>query len=244
MGQRRPSEVARLKQDARRDIARRCELLRHGVGRIGLRLTPTQLEALDTYMAELQRWATQVNLTGLKSEDAIIREGFLRSLAHRVAFEPTPLMKAIDVGSGAGFPGLVLKIGYPELDMLLLEPRRKRATFLRSTMRQLELTGVRCIQARVEELHGDAEHQGRYDIAFARAVGPVPDVVRMIEPLLKSGGRLILQVGQRTLDSLPSIGLLLTALGMGAKLLDAPAPDVGFPPTHLLILDKLSRPAT
>lgn len=216
----------------------RGELLRRGLKRIGIRLTPAQDEAFDVYLAELRRWASQVNLTGLRSEEAIIREGFVRSLSYRVAFEPLPLMKAIDVGSGAGFPGLVLKIGYPAIDMLLLEPRRKRATFLRSTIRRLGLTGVRCIQARVEELHGDAEHQGRYDIAFARAVGPVPDVVRMIEPLLAPGGRLVLQTGQRTRDSLPSAHPLLAALGMRAEEREAPAPDVGFPPTRLLILDR------
>jgi 16S rRNA (guanine527-N7)-methyltransferase len=201
-------------------------------------LTPAQHDALGVYLSELQRWAAQVNLTGLRSEEAIIREGFLRSLAYGVAFESTLSMKAIDVGSGAGFPGLVLKIGYPAIDMVLLEPRRKRATFLRSIIRHLELTGIRCIQARAEELHEDVEHQGEYDIAFARAVGQIPDVVRMVEPLLKSGGRLILQAGQQTRDSLPSIRPLLAALGMSAEILEVPAPEVGFPPTSLLILDK------
>jgi 16S rRNA (guanine527-N7)-methyltransferase len=179
-----------------------------------------------------------VNLTGLRSEDAIIREGFLRSLAYRAVFNPAPSVKAIDVGSGAGFPGLVLKIGYPDIDMLLVEPRRKRATFLRSIIRRLELTGIRCVQARVEELCGDAEHQGGYDVAFARAVGPVADVARIVEPLLKPGGRLILQAGQEARDSLPSLRPLLAALGMRADILEGPAPDTGFPPTYLLILQK------
>lgn len=238
MDRRRPNGIARLEQEAKRGAACRSELLRRGLSRLGLRLTLAQHEALDAYLSELRRWATQVNLTGLRSEEAIIREGFLRSLAYRAAFEPAPLMKAIDVGSGAGFPGLVLKIGYPEIDMLLLEPKRKRATFLRSIIRRLELAGVRCIQARVEELHGNAEHQGRYTLAFARAVGPVPDVARMVEPLLKPGGRLILQAGQKTRNSLPSVRPLLAALGMRSEVLEVPAPDAGFPPTHLLILDK------
>ncbi|MDE2059391.1 MAG: 16S rRNA (guanine(527)-N(7))-methyltransferase RsmG [candidate division NC10 bacterium] len=201
-------------------------------------MTSAQYEALGVYLSELQRWASQVNLTGLRSEEAIIREGFLRSLACRAAFDPAPSVKAIDVGSGAGFPGLVLKIGYPDIDMLLLEPRRKRATFLRSIIRRLELTGIRCMQARVEELCGEAEHQGKYDVAFARAVGPVPDVARMVQPLLKSGGRLILQAGQRTRDSLPSAYPLLAALGMRAEVLEVPAPDAGLPSTCLLILEK------
>lgn len=244
MDRRWPNRVAPPEQADPRDAARRSELLRCGLDRIGLRLTPTQHDALDAYLSELQRWAPQVNLTGLRSEEAIIREGFLRSLAYRAAFEPVPLMKAVDVGSGAGFPGLVLKIAYPEIDMLLLEPKRKRATFLRSVIRRLKLLGVQCVQARVEELHENTEHQGRYALAFARAVGPVQDVVRLVEPLLKPGGRLILQMGRRTRDSLPSTQPLLTALGMRVEVLEVPAPDTGFPSTRLLMLDKSPSPAS
>lgn len=228
-----------MEQETRQSAARCNALLRRGLDHLGLQLTPAQYDALDAYMSELRRWATQVNLTGLRSEESIVRDGFLRSFACGVALDPASFMKAIDVGSGAGFPGLVLKIGYPNIDMSLLEPRRKRATFLRSIIRRLELTGIRCIQARVEELYGDVEHQGGYDIAFARAVGPVPNVARMVEPLLKPGGRLIVQVGQRVRDSLASVRPLLVALGMRAEVREAPAPDKGLPPTHLLILDKL-----
>lgn len=214
------------------------DLLRRGLDRLGLRLTPPQYEALSVYLSELRRWASRVNLTGLRSEEAIIREGFLRSMAYRAAFEPSPSMKAIDIGSGAGFPGLVLKVCYPGIDMLLVEPRRKRATFLRAIIRRLGLTGIRCVAARAEQLHGDAEHQGRYDVAFARAVGTVPDVARLAGPLLKPGARLILPVGPRTRDSLPSLGPILTALGMKAGEREAPAPEAGLPPTRLLILEK------
>lgn len=217
------------------------ELLRRGLDRIGLQLTPTQRDALGIYLSELQRWAPQVNLTGLRSEDAIVREGFLRSLTHRLAFEPTPTVHAIDIGSGAGFPGLVLKIGYPEINMVLLEPRRRRATFLRAMIRRLGLVGVRCIRARAEELCANPEHQGRYDVAFARAVGPVPTMARLVEPLLRPGGRLILQAGQEARDALPSICALLTPMGIRVQIVDGPAPDIGSAPTYLLILEKTAR---
>lgn len=238
MDRRRPNRIATPERAAQQTIADRSELLTRGLDRIGLQLTPAQREAFDVYLSELRRWASQINLTGLRSEEAIIREGFLRSLAHRAAFEPAPSVKAIDVGSGAGFPGLVLKMGYPDIEIVLLEPRRKRAAFLRSTIRRLELTGVRCIQARVEALYGDAEHQGRYAVAFARAVGPVADVARMIKPLLTPGGRLIVQAGQEARDSLPSLRPLLAALGMRAEIREGPAPDEGSPPTYLLVIER------
>src|SRR5574337_1024473 len=105
LDRRQPSTRTRLEQTrAERGVVWRSELLRRGLCHIGLQLTPSQYEALGVYLSELRRWATQVNLTGLRSEEAIIREGFLRSFAHKAAFESTPLLKAIDVGSGAGFP--------------------------------------------------------------------------------------------------------------------------------------------
>src|SRR5574337_22758 len=237
--QKRPSRRARPEQaEARPGTVPGGDLLRRGLDRSGLHLTATQHETFDVYLSELRRWATQMNLTGLRTAEAIVREGFLRSLAHRAAFEPAPPLHAIDVGSGAGFPGLVLKIGYPDIDMVLLEPRRKRAAFLRFLVRRLGLVGIRCIQARAEALSEDNEHRGRYDLAFARAVGPIPEVARLVKPLLKPGGRLILQVGQEARASLRSMEPAFAVLEMSVALREGPAPDAGHPPTHLLVLQK------
>lgn len=217
-------------------------LLRRGLHRLGLRLDPAQRRALDIYRSELLRWGSHVNLTGLRSDEAIVREGFLRSLAYRVAFEPAPGTKAMDIGSGAGFPGLVLKICFPEIDMLLIEAARRRATFLRSLIRRLGVAGVRCLQVRAEELRGDAAHRGSYHVAFARAVGPLPGVVSLAEPFLRDGGRLILQAGRKTEEALRAMSAQLPGLGLKATVREAPGVDEGAPPTRLLIVEKLARP--
>jgi len=214
------------------------QLLRRGLDRIGLRVTPAQLEALGVYLSELLRWTPRVNLTGFKSREAIVREGFLRSLTYRAAFEPAPGLRALDIGSGAGFPGLVLKICYPEIDMSLIEAARRRATFLRHVIRQLGLTGVRCLWIRAEQLQGDAEHRRRYHVAFARAVGALPDLVSLAEPILSPGGRLIIQAGRKTAESLQALRPRLAALGMRAAACEAPAIEAGGPPTRLLVVQK------
>ncbi len=214
------------------------ELLRQGLDRLGLLLTPAQLEALELYLLELLRWVPQVKLTGLKSREAIIREGFLRSLSYKAAFEPEPWVRAVDIGSGAGFPGLVLKICYPEIDMLLVEAARRRATFLRHLIRRLGLTRIRCIHARAEQLHGDPEHRGRYHVAFARAVGGVAGAVSLAEPLLSPGGRLILHVGRHTMESLQALRPRLAAAGLRAAIQEAPGVDAGASPTQLLVVEK------
>lgn len=213
-------------------------LLRQGLGRLGIRATPAQLHAFAVYRSELLRWAAHVNLTGFKSEEAIVREGFLRSLTYKAAFEPAPGLVAVDIGSGAGLPGLVLKICYPEIEMLLVDAARRRVTFTRHLIRQLGLSGVRCLWARAESLQGETEHRGRYHLAFARAVGALPEVVALAEPLLAPGGRLVIQCGQETAPSLQAMRALLTALGMRTLVVQAPGVDADSPPTQLLALEK------
>ena len=213
-------------------------LLRQGLGRLGIDATPAQLQALAFYRSELLRWAARVNLTGFRSDEAIVREGILRSLSYKAAFEPAPGLVAVDIGSGAGLPGLVLKICYPEIEMLLVDAARRRVTFMRHIIRQLGLGGVRCLWARAESLKDEVEHRGRYHLAFARAVGALPDVVALAEPLLAPGGRLVIQCGQETAPSLQAMRALLTALGMSALVVQAPGVDAGGPPTQLLALVK------
>ncbi|MBI2903456.1 MAG: 16S rRNA (guanine(527)-N(7))-methyltransferase RsmG [Candidatus Methylomirabilis oxyfera] len=213
-------------------------LLREGLGRLGIQATPAQLHALGVYRSELLRWAARVNLTGFKSDQAIVREGLLRSLSYTWGFEPAPGLIAVDIGSGAGLPGLVLKICYPEIEMLLVDAARRRVTFMRHVIRQLGLTGVRCLRARAEDLQGETEHRRRYHLAFARAVGTLPDVVALAEPLLAPGGRLVVQVGQKTALSLEMMRPPLTALDIKAAMRQAPGIDAGLPPTQLLILEK------
>ena len=227
-----------------RDPGAGDQLLRQGLGRIGLQATPAQLGAFALYRSELLRWAARVNLTGFRTEEAIVRGGFLGSLSYRVAFEPAPGMRAVDIGSGAGFPGLVLKICYPEIDMLLVEAARRRATFLRSLIRQLGLTGARCLHARAEQLHGEAAHRARYHVAFARAVGSLVEVVALAEPLLAPGGRLVLQVGQRTAQSLDESRRRLATLGLKAGVCESRVVDPMAPSTNLLVVEKLPHLAS
>jgi 16S rRNA (guanine527-N7)-methyltransferase len=217
------------------------QLLRRGLLRLGIQPTPEQLEALALYRSELLRWAARVNRTGFRSEEAIVREGILRSLSYRAAFEPVPGLPAVDIGSGAGIPGLVLKICFPEIEMLLVDAARRRVTFMRHLVRQLGLTGVRCLQARAEHLRDTAEHREGYRLAFARAVGPLPEVVELAAPLLAPGGRLVVQFSRETARALREMGAQLATLEMGATVVQAPGIDEGAPPTQLLVLERSLR---
>ena len=221
-----------------RDPALVGQALCEGLKRLGLEPTPAQLERLAVYRAELLRWGARINLTGFTTEDQFVREGFLRSISYKAAFHPAPGMRAVDIGSGAGFPGLVLKICYPEIDMLLVEASRRRASFLRSLIRHLGLPDVRCLHGRAEQLHGEVEHRARYQVAFARAVGAPPEVVALAVPLLAPGGRLVLQVGRRRAASVSQDRRTLIESGLAVGTCVAQAVDPGMQPTELLVIEK------
>ncbi|MGH7369746.1 MAG: 16S rRNA (guanine(527)-N(7))-methyltransferase RsmG [Candidatus Methylomirabilaceae bacterium] len=226
------------------DPALTGRMLGEGFRRLGIEPTSAQREAFALYLSELLRWGARINLTGFSTEEEIVREGFLRSMSYRAAFDPAPGMKAVDIGSGAGFPGLVLKICYPEIDMLLVEASRRRASFLRSLIRHLGQPGMSCFHGRAEQLHGEAEHHATYQVAFARAVGALPEVVALAEPLLAPGGRLVVQVGRRRAQSLDEDCRSLIESGLKAGTCVGPAVGPAMSPTEFLVVKKaLAGPA-
>jgi len=170
------------------------ELLVTGALALGIHLTPGQVAAFLAYLEEITRWSSRVNLTALRTAEEIVRAGFLDSLAC-LPLIPPEAGRALDIGSGAGFPGLPLKLVRPDLAFSLVEASRRKATFLRHATRRLGLTGVRVLRCRAEELAGDPAEQGSYDLALARAVAPPPEQARLVRPFLRPGGLFLLQTG-------------------------------------------------
>ena len=173
-------------------------LLIAGAGALGLHLTADQLAAFATYLAEIVRWSGRINLTALRKPEDIVRTGFLDSLAC-LPLIPLEAKYALDVGSGAGFPGLPLKLVRPDLSFTLVEASRKKATFLQHMVRQLGLTRVRVVQRRAEELAKDPMEAGVYDLAMARAAAPPLDQGRLVRPFLRPGGLFLVQLGPSSL---------------------------------------------
>jgi 16S rRNA (guanine527-N7)-methyltransferase len=186
------------------------DLLVAGARALGLHLTSSQVAAFATYLEEITRWSARTNLTALRRPEDIVRAGFLDSLAC-LPLIPPEAKRAVDVGSGAGFPGLPLKLARPELSFTLVEASRKKATFLQHVARQLGLAGVRVVRRRAEELAADPEEAGAYDLAVARAVAPPPDQGRLVRPFLRPGGIFLAQTGPgplapETMERLAGLG--------------------------------------
>ena len=153
---------------------------------------PTSVEAegfadlLELYLVEWNQWNGKINLTSETVAGAVIEKHIFDSLQYARAVD-NPQCNVMDIGSGAGFPGIPLKVIFPGVFMTLVESQRKRANFLRNCVRNMRLENVQVINGRAEEL--DVIHQDRFDLILFRGVGEVSYCLQLAEPFLKIGGR-------------------------------------------------------
>lgn len=164
--------------------------------RFGIRLTRRQLEAFTWYAGELLAWNERVNLTAITDPAAIESKHFVDSLSCLLALKPRPGDRLVDIGTGAGFPGLPLKIVLPGLQVTLVEATGKKAEFCQHVVDGLALEGVTVVHARAEEVGQMPAHRQAYDWAVARAVAGLPVLAEYLMPLVRLGGRAIAQKGE------------------------------------------------
>lgn len=163
---------------------------------LGLRLSHRQLDALALYERELADWNARFNLTAIRDPQEIHIKHFLDSLTCLSAMrEPLP-GKLVDIGTGAGFPGIPLKIMLPNSQLTLVESVGKKAEFCRHVVRILDLPGVEVVQERAEALGQDPDYRERYDWAVARAVAVLPVLAEYLLPLVRVGGGMLAMKGE------------------------------------------------
>ncbi len=163
---------------------------------LGIELTPKQLEAFAWYAQELRAWNERFNLTAITEPEQVEAKHFLDSLTCLLAMGRQPRGRVVDVGTGAGFPGIPLKILCPQIQLTLVEATGKKAGFCRHVVNSLGLEGVEVLHARAEDVGHREGHREAYDWALARAVAPMPVLVEYLLPLLRLGGRAVAQKGE------------------------------------------------
>ncbi len=174
-------------------------ILKKGLKELSLVFGNGQIKAFIIYLNELKKWNKAYNLTSLKTDEDIIAKHFLDSLLYLEAL-PEGEISVMDVGSGAGFPGIPIKIMRPEIEMHLLEPSRKKAGFLRHIIRTLGLNEIELIEKRIEEAGALT-----VDAAVTRALFDIREFVRRASSHVREGGRLILSKGPRVNEELKAI---------------------------------------
>ncbi|HZO74442.1 MAG TPA: 16S rRNA (guanine(527)-N(7))-methyltransferase RsmG [Ktedonobacteraceae bacterium] len=149
------------------------------------------LVQLLRYRQELLDWNTRFNLTAITDPQEVLLKHFLDSLSLLAGYD-TSHTRLLDVGSGAGFPGLPLKIARPQWQVTLLEATGKKVTFLRHIVATLQLEHVEVIQGRAEELAHRSRYRASYDLVTARAVASLPTLLEYCAPYCRVGGCIIL----------------------------------------------------
>lgn len=179
----------------------------------GVRLNARQLEAFDWYAAELQSWNQRFNLTSVTDREQIEIKHFLDSLSCLRVMHPEPGARIVDIGTGAGFPGIPIRIACPQVHMLLVESIGKKAQFCQHIVDELELTNVAVIHSRAEQVGRLPEYREQFDWALARAVANLPTLLEYLLPLVKVGGGAIAQKGDTAPAEAQSARVAMQVLG-------------------------------
>ena len=170
------------------------DILKNSAGKLGITLTETQLGRFEEYYRALLDWNKRVNLTSVTGYEDVQITHFLDSLSVILALREYPadkLLRVIDVGSGAGFPGIPLRIVIPDIHLVLLEATAKKAGFLEYVVDKLELDDVRVLNGRAEDLAREADYREIFDIVLSRAVAPLATLAELTLPFCDVGGCLV-----------------------------------------------------
>jgi len=170
------------------------EKLIAGAAGLGFPLSPRQMDRFERYYAELIVWNERINLTSVTDREQVQTRHFLDSLTVGLALpEAARHGRVVDVGSGAGFPGIPLKVLFPEMSLTLVEATAKKVKFLRHVAGLLELSDVEVECRRAEELAQEPGHREAYDAVVARAVAPMPALLELTLPFCRIGGIAVAQ---------------------------------------------------
>lgn len=173
------------------------ELSQHALSLFGIRLSNAQQRLFQIYEEELITWNQQVNLTAISTVEQIRIKHFLDSLSTVCVLRGSAMNSLVDVGTGAGFPGIPLKIIFPETHLTLVESVGKKAAFCEHIVNCLKLTGVEIITERAESLGQNLDHREHYDWAVARAVAILPVLAEYLLPLVRVGGAMLAMKGEQ-----------------------------------------------
>ena len=177
------------------------EELCDGAKLLGIELSKLQISQFLRYAELLEEWNAKINLTRVPAEEWVSRH-FLDSIASSKACDFSKGGRLVDVGSGAGLPGIPLKIVFPSLKVTLLDSTKKRLDFIDVVISDLKLSQTETLHARAEEAGRNPKHREKYDFAIARAVARINILSEWMLPLVKTGGHVLMLKSEEIWDEL------------------------------------------
>jgi len=180
---------------------------------LGITLTEKQIEQFLIYYEMLVEWNEFMNLTAITEYDEVMKKHFIDSISLIKAYDVTKSASVIDVGTGAGFPGLALKIAYPNLQVTLLDSLNKRIQFLNEVISKLGLEGVETIHGRAEDFAKPGKLREKYDLCVSRAVANLSTLSEYCLPFVKVGGQFISYKSEKITEEMSAAGNAIRLLG-------------------------------
>ena len=219
------------------------ELLLSGINSLGGSINNTQIEQFGKYSALLKEWNEKMNLTAICDDDGISVKHFLDSILPLYHTEIPKGAKIADIGTGAGFPGIPLKIMRPDLEVVLLDSLQKRIRFLEEVCKELNLKNVTCIHGRAEELGKNQKYREKFDVVTSRAVANLKLLGEYCIPLVKKDGIFLAlkaeDIEQELSEAKPMLGNLG---GEITEVISAPLPNSDMTRKFVIIKKVKSTP--
>lgn len=217
------------------------ETLKCGAEEYGVVLDDEKTEKFMLYMKLIKEWNEKINLTAIVDDDGIVKKHFLDSLSLISTGLIGEKMSLIDVGTGAGFPGIPLKIVFPDMKVTLLDSLQKRVNFLNEVINELGLKKIEAVHERCEEAGHKNKYREKYDIATARAVAAMPVLCEYCIPFVKPHGHFIAMKGPSAYDEVNTAKNAIGTLGgklEGIKEIKIMDEDLSH---NVIIVDKIKN---
>ena len=180
----------------------------------GIELSERQIEQFRTYFTELVEWNEKMNLTAITDEPSVYLKHFYDSISAAFYVDFKKEMTVCDVGAGAGFPSIPLKICYPQIELTIVDSLNKRITFLNHLADELQLANVHFVHARAEEFGKNKAYREQFDVVTARAVARLSVLSELCVPLVKKGGKFVAMKGAAGPEELVDAKSALNILGV------------------------------
>lgn len=209
------------------------------VDKLGINLSEIQLKQFYNYMNLLIEWNKKVNLTAITEPDEIILKHFVDSLT--ISKYISDGTKVVDVGTGAGFPGIPLKIVRQDVDITLLDSLQRRINFLDEVINELNLEKITTVHSRVEDFGKNKKYREEFDIATSRAVANLSTLSEYLLPLVKVGGKVISMKGSLIQEELENSKNAIKILGGQIEKVDEfdlPNSDIS---RNIVLIDKIKN---